>query len=166
MQEQNFQSEIENQDNIESATLQQDDSKDSSQEPEALKSSSSELKKLHRECAKYRTELKSSKEENVSLQKGFDELKSELESVKKSSKEQQIIHKLEKLGCLKPALVLNDIPHDCSDLDSFLSQYKNDNKFLFQTTKEKHGFSFKSGRNRNLSPAQQMNHYIRSAVGR
>lgn len=127
---------------------------------------SNELAKLHRECAKYRTALNSTSDEKISLQKQFDDLKIQLAEVTNQKREQEILFKLEKNGCLKPKLVLSEIPADCDDLDEFLSKYKNENPFLFKTKKEKHGYSFRGVRASNYTASQQMNNYIRSALGR
>jgi len=125
-----------------------------------------EIAKLHRECAKYRTALNSSKEEKANLQKMFDDLQNELKSVTQLKKNQEITHKLELAGCLKPDLVLADIPQDCENLEEFVDLYKKNNPFLFKQTKIKHGFAFRGGKASNYTTSQQMNNYIRSALGR
>ena len=128
--------------------------------------SKNEIAKLHRECAKYRTALNTTNDEKANLQKQFDELKIELEKIVNVKKEQEILFKLEKAGCLKPNLVLSEIPADCEDLDGFIKNYKNENLFLFERKKQKHGFSFRGSRSSNYTTSQQMNNYIRSALGR
>lgn len=128
--------------------------------------SKNEIAKLHRECAKYRTALNTTNDEKANLQKQFDELKIELEKIVNVKKEQDILFKLEKAGCLKPNLVLSEIPADCEDLDGFIKNYKNENLFLFERKKQKHGFSFRGSRSSNYTTSQQMNNYIRSALGR
>lgn len=128
--------------------------------------SKNEIAKLHRECAKYRTALNTTNDEKANLQKQFDELKIELEKIVNVKKEQEILFKLEKAGCLKPKLVLSEIPADCEDLDGFIKNYKNENQFLFERKKQKHGFSFRGSRSSNYTTSQQMNNYIRSALGR
>ncbi len=125
-----------------------------------------EIAKLHRECAKYRNALKSLNDENADIQKQLGNVQSELESANKQNFQQSVLHKLELNGCLKPLLVLKDIPEDCNDIDEFLASYKKENSFLFKSEKIKHGFSFKNSRAVNYSPSQQMNNYIRSALGR
>ena len=127
---------------------------------------SKEIAKLHRECAKYRSMLNASNDEKVNLQKMYDNLQQQYDSVSIQNKTQQIIHKLQNVGCLKPALVLKDIPQDCENLDEFIQNYKNENYFLFEQPKERHGFAFRGGRARNYTTSQQMNSYIRSALGR
>lgn len=138
------------------------------QEPAAQKnvSQNSEVAKLHRECAKYRTALNASNEEKTTLQKNFDDAKNEIESLTKQKFEGEILHKLDKIGCLKPNLVLSEIPADCEDLDQFLKVYKNENPFLFKSEKVRHGFAFRGGKASNYTTSQQMNNYIRSALGR
>ncbi len=130
------------------------------------KISSNEIAKLHRECAKYRNALKAFNEEKATTQKQFDEIKTELNSVYQQKREQNILFKLEKSGCLKPSLVLKDIPEDCSDLDEFILVYQKENPFLFKCPKTKHGYSFRGNRASNYSSSQQMNNYIRSALRR
>ena len=138
------------------------------EEPAAQKniSQNSEVAKLHRECAKYRTALNASNEEKTTLQKNFDEAKCQIENLTKQKNEGEILHKLEKIGCLKPNLVLSEIPAECEDLDGFLKVYKNENPFLFKSEKTRHGFAFRGGRASNYTTSQQMNNYIRSALGR
>lgn len=138
------------------------------EEPAAQKnvSQNPEVAKLHRECAKYRTALNASNEEKTALQKDFDEAKNEIENLTKQKKESEILFKLEKIGCLKPMLVLSDIPADCEDIDGFLNVYKNENRFLFSREKNRHGFAFRGGKASNYTTSQQMNNYIRSALGR
>ncbi len=137
------------------------------EEPAAqIKNSPNELAKLHRECAKYRNALKISNDEKADFQKQLGDSKSELESVLKQKKEQDLLHKLENCGCLKPSLVLKDIPEACDDVEEFLKQYQVTYPFLFQKQKVKHGFSFNGSKQPNYTPSQQMNSYIRSALGR
>jgi len=137
-------------------------------EPAAQKNASqnSEVAKLHRECAKYRTALNASNEEKSMLQKDFDEAKCRIENLTKQKNEGEILHKLDKIGCLKPNLVLAEIPADCEDLDKFLKVYKSENPFLFKSEKIRHGFAFRGGKASNYTTSQQMNNYIRSALGR
>lgn len=137
-------------------------------EPVAQKNASqnSEIAKLHRECAKYRTALNASNEEKTVLQQNFDEAKNQIENLTKQKFESEILHKLEKIGCLKPTLVLSEIPAECEDIDDFLKVYKKENSFLFKGEKNRHGFSFRGGKSSNYTTSQQMNNYIRSALGR
>lgn len=137
------------------------------EEPAAqYKISPNEIAKLHRECAKYRNALKASIEEKADVQKRFDDIKTELDSVHKQKYQQDILFKLEKYGCRKPDLVLKDIPENCENLEEFLSDYQKENPFLFESPKVKHGYSFRGSRASNYTPSQQMNNYIRSALGR
>lgn len=126
----------------------------------------SDVAKLHKECAKYRLALKTSNQEKLSIQQQFDDVKKQLESVKAQSFEQIALMKLDKQGCLRSALVLKDIPQNCENLDEFIENYKKNCPFLFSNKKNKHGFSFKGGKNANYTPSQKMNNYIRSAIGR
>lgn len=82
-------------------------------------SKSPEIAKLHKECAKYRTALKTSNEEKEAVQRQFDDLQQEYKRVLNSKREQEILHKLQIKGCKKPELALRDIPTDCNDLDEF-----------------------------------------------
>ncbi|MGN0014240.1 MAG: hypothetical protein ACI37T_02340 [Candidatus Gastranaerophilaceae bacterium] len=152
MSDENFQPEVESQEK---------------EEPAAQENvSSNEIAKLHRECAKYRNALKTSNEEKADVQKQFDEIKTELDSVCKQKIQQDILFKLEKFGCLKPSLVLKDMLEECDNIDEFLASYRVENPFLFESPKVKHGYSFRGGRAVNYTPSQQMNNYIRSALGR
>ena len=56
-------------------------------EPAAQKnvSQNSEVAKLHRECAKYRTALNASNEEKTVLQQNFDEAKNQIENLTKQT---------------------------------------------------------------------------------
>lgn len=126
----------------------------------------SEIAKLHRECAKYRTSLNSANTEKAELEKLLQNLKADFETISKEKLNQEILYKLEMSGCLKPNLVLKDIPAECENLDDFLTDYKNNNPFLFQQQKTRHGFAFKGVKSTNYTSSQQMNNYIRSALGR
>jgi hypothetical protein len=132
----------------------------------AQNSKSDEVAKLHRECAKYRTALNASKEEKQLLLSDLENLKKEFEIVLKQKNNQNVLFKLEKMGCLKPDLVMSEIPEDCSDFDEFLKNYISQNSFLFKKQKLRHGFSFQGGKTSNYTTSQQMNNYIRSALGR
>ena len=136
-------------------------------EPEAQNSSNkNELAKLHRECAKYRTALNSSNSEKQELEKLLEDYKQQISDINKRNNEQKILQKLETKGCLKPNLVLNDIPAECEDIDGFLSVYAENNPFLFKKTVARHGFNFSGAKASNYTTSQQMNNYIRSALGR
>lgn len=152
MSDEVFQPEVENQEKTESAAQEN--------------IASNEIAKLHRECAKYRNALKASNEEKADVQRQFDEIKTELDSVCKQKIQQDILFKLEKSGCLKPSLVIKEIPEDCENIDDFLASYRAENPFLFESPKVKHGYSFRGGRASNYTTSQQMNNYIRSALGR
>lgn len=137
------------------------------QEPAAQKLlSQSQIKKLHRDCAKYRYDLKTFKEENILLKQQNGEMLSELNALKQEKFERDILHKLEKLGCLKPSLVLKDLPDNLENIDDFLQNYKNENAFLFKPKKNKHGYSYRSVKTINYTTSQQMNNCIRSALNR
>ena len=125
-----------------------------------------QIAKLHRECARYRTALNTSNSEKADLEKLVNNLKADFDSVSRQNYNQNIIRKLENAGCLKPSLVLKDIPEDCQNIDEYLEEYKNNNSFLFRQPKSRHGFSFKNGKATNFTASQQMNSYIRSALGR
>ncbi len=137
-------------------------------ESEAQNSSKqvNELAKLHRECAKYRTALNSSNSEKQELQKLVEDYKQQISDITKQNNEQKILQKLEAKGCLKPNLVLNDIPAECENIDEFLKDYAQNNPFLFKKTVSRHGFNFSGAKASNYTTSQQMNNYIRSALGR
>ena len=137
-------------------------------EPEAQNSFKqvNELAKLHRECAKYRTALNSSNSEKQELQKLVEDYKQQISDINKQNNQQKILQKLEAKGCLKPNLVINDIPAECEDIDEFLTVYAENNPFLFKKTVTRHGFNFSGAKASNYTTSQQMNNYIRSALGR
>ncbi|MBQ2643980.1 hypothetical protein IJG14_00225 [bacterium] len=138
-------------------------------EPEVQNLSQKQLKqiaKLHKECAKYRTALNASNAEYADLKSLFQNLQVQFDTVSKQKNNQDYIHKLENLGCLKPELVLKDIPDDCQNFDEFINEYQINNPFLFKKTKYRHGFSFRGSKSSNYTASQQMNNYIRSALGR
>jgi len=51
-------------------------------------------------------------------------------------------------------------------LDEFIEKYKEENSFLFKSPKQNIGSVFKTSGKQNLSPSQQMDAYIRAALGR
>ena len=96
-------------------------------------------------------------------------IKKELEALKAEHRTLSIIQKLDKAGCVKSELVAKDIPSNLSsseELDNFIRNYKEENKFLFKTPKQNAGGVFKSSGRKNLTPSQQMDAYIRAALGR
>ncbi|MCR5261571.1 MAG: hypothetical protein K6C94_06995 [Candidatus Gastranaerophilales bacterium] len=125
-----------------------------------------QIARLHKECAKYRTALNTSNSEKAELEKLFNNLKADYASISKQNYDQSIITKLEKAGCLKPSLVLKDIPEDCQNVDEFVQEYQQNNPFLFKKPQTRHGYTFKNGKASNYTASQQMNNYIRSALGR
>ena len=125
---------------------------------------------------KYRKEIiyrrNSSRIENrakLELQAKAEEISKELEALKAEHRNLSIIQKLDKAGCIKSELVAKDIPADLSssdDLDKFIQNYKEENTFLFKTPKQNAGGTFKTSGRKNLTPSQQMDAYIRAALGR
>ena len=128
-----------------------------------------ELERLRKEAAKYRNSTKIENQAKLELQAKAEEISKELEALKAEHTTLSIIQKLDKAGCVKSELVAKDIPSDLSsseELDNFIRNYKEENKFLFKTPKQNAGGVFKSSGRKNLTPSQQMDAYIRAALGR
>ena len=125
-----------------------------------------EIEKLRKEAAKYRVSSKNEFEEKELFKQKNAEITKELDALKLKHRELEIIRTLDNAGCLKSELVARDIPHDCENLKDFINNYKEENKFLFKQHKENIGSSFKTSTTKNLSPTQQMDAYIRAALGR
>lgn len=128
-----------------------------------------EVEKLRKEAAKYRTSSKKEEEQKLALEAKAKEIQEELESLKNEHRKLNVMCKLDKAGCVKSELVAKDIPEDVSGeaLDEFIAQYKEQNSFLFQEQKgSSFGGTFKSAVTKVLTPSQQMDAYIRAALGR
>ena len=128
-----------------------------------------ELERLRKEAAKYRNSSRIENRAKLELQAKAEEISKELEALKAEHRNLSIIQKLDKAGCIKSELVAKDIPADLSssdDLDKFIQKYKEENKFLFKTPKQNAGGTFKTSGRKNLTPSQQMDAYIRAALGR
>lgn len=125
-----------------------------------------EIEKLRKEAAKYRISSKSATEEKEIFKQKTEEITKELDALKIKHKELEIMRTLDKAGCIKSELVAKDIPIDCENLEDFVDSYKKENKFLFKQQKENIGSSFKTPTTKNLTPTQQMDAYIRAALGR
>ena len=125
-----------------------------------------EIEKLRKEAAKYRTVSKNETEQRAFFQKQSEDFLEELTSLKKAKRNLEVMRALDKAGCIKSDLVAKDVPSDCENLEEFIENYKEENKFLFTAPKKTIGSSFKTSTTKNLSPAQQMDAYIRAALGR
>lgn len=128
-----------------------------------------EIEKLRKEAAKYRTSSKVEAEQKLEIQAKAQEIQKELDALKAEHRNLSIIQKLDKAGCIKSELVAKDIPSDLSsgeDLNKFIENYKEQNKFLFKAPKQNAGGTFKTSGKKNLTPSQQMDAYIRAALGR
>lgn len=125
-----------------------------------------EIEKLRKEAAKYRTASKTEALQKTELQKKADEIQKELDSLKELNRNLKVMRALDKAGCIKSELVSKDVPTDCEDLNAFIENYKEENKFLFKSLKKTIGSTFKASGAKNLSPSQQMDAYIRAALGR
>lgn len=125
-----------------------------------------EIEKLRKEAAKYRISSKNATEEKEVFKQKTEEITKELNALKAKHKELEIIRILDNAGCLKSELVAKEIPNDCEYIKDFVDNYKEKNKFLFKQQKENIGSSFKTSSTKNLTPTQQMDAYIRSALGR
>lgn len=129
-----------------------------------------EIEKLRKEAAKYRISSKKEEEQKLVLQAKAQEIQHELDALKNAHRSLTVIRKLDKAGCIKSELVAKDIPADidlAEGLDEFIEEYKEQNEFLFQQPKSGTlGGTFKSSVTRVLTPSQQMDAYIRAALGR
>lgn len=125
-----------------------------------------EIEKLRKEAAKYRTASKNEAEQRLFFQKKTEEFEKELNFLKESHQTLRIMRALDNAGCLKSELVAKDMPADCENLDEFIKNYKEENKFLFKSPKQNISNSFKSSGSKNLSASQRMDAYIRAALGR
>ncbi len=129
-----------------------------------------EIEKLRKEAAKYRTSSKKEEEQKLALQTRAQEIQNELDALKQEHKNLTVIRKLDRAGCIKSELVAKDIPDNLEsseELDKFIEQYKEENGFLFQASKNNNlGGTFKTCTTKVLTPSQQMDAYIRAALGR
>ena len=129
-----------------------------------------EIEKLRKEAAKYRTSSKKEEEQKLALQTRAQEIQNELDALKQEHKNLTVIRKLDRAGCIKSELVAKDIPanlESSEELDKFIEQYKEENGFLFQESKSNNlGGTFKTCTTKVLTPSQQMDAYIRAALGR
>lgn len=128
-----------------------------------------EIEKLRKEAAKYRTSSKKEEEQKLALQTRAQEIQNELDALKNAHRTLAVIRKLDKAGCIKSELVAKDIPDDLElgeGMDEFIERYKEENEFLFQQNRANNfGGTFKST-TKVLTPSQQMDAYIRAALGR
>lgn len=131
--------------------------------PEFMKK---EISKLRKESAKYRQSSRTNEAEKTAIQQKAEEIQKELEVLKSTHKTLNIVRKLDKAGCVKSELVAKDIPDDCEDIDSFIEKYKEENDFLFRAKKQSLGGTFKPSTTKALTPSQQMDAFIRAALGR
>ena len=124
---------------------------------------------MRKEAAKYRNSTRVETQKKLEIQAKVQEIQEELDSLKLEHRNLSVIQKLDKAGCVKSELVAKDVPADIStgeDLDAFIENYREENKFLFKTPKQNAGGSFKASGKKNLTPSQQMDAYIRAALGR
>lgn len=125
-----------------------------------------EIEKLRKESAKYRVSSRDEALQKQEIEQKAHEIQKELDALKSSHKSLSIMRKLDKAGCIKSELVAKDMPADCENLDDFIESYKSENAFLFKTQKQSRGGTFKPSVSKSLTPSQQMDAYIRRALGR
>ncbi len=130
------------------------------------KSMKKEIERLRKEAARYRTSSREESAIRLQIQAKADEIQNELNALKASHNSLTLIRKLDKAGCIKSELVVKDIPSDCEDVDSFITDYKKENPFLFSSKKQNIGGMFKPSKNLNLTSSQKIDKIIRSALGR
>ncbi|MBS4760298.1 MAG: hypothetical protein KHX03_06335 [Clostridium sp.] len=125
-----------------------------------------EIEKLRKESAKYRTASRNEAEQRAALEEKAHEIQKELDALRISNRSLKVLRALDKAGCIKSELVAKDIPSDCENLEEFIEEYKAMNDFLFKEKKQSYGGIFKPSSTKNLTPSQQMDAYIRAALGR
>ena len=125
-----------------------------------------QIEKLRQEASKNRVAAAEALEAKTELEAKAKQIQTELAELKKAHRAEVIMRKLDARGCLKSSLAVKDVPEDCEDLDKFIETYCNENPFLFNKNKTRHGGLFKPQKTRILSPSQQMDRVIRSALGR
>ena len=122
-----------------------------------------EIEKLRKEAAKYRTSSKAETQQKLEIKAKADEIQKELDALKKEHRNLSLIQKLDRAGCIKSELVAKVT---AEDLETFIEDYKENNKFLFKAQKQNAGGTFKASGIKNLTPSQKMDAYIRAALGR
>ena len=156
--------------NIQSGTETQPNNNTANQSGADLNAEIQSLKEqisdLRKEAAKYRTTAKATATEKQSVEEQLKALQDEFAKTKKENllvKRQSL---LEKAGCIKSDLVVNVIPDDCEDVQAWIDNYKKENSILFKKEVTNHGGGYKPSTTSNLTPAEQMNSFIRTAAGR
>jgi len=133
---------------------------------ESIEDLKAQIASLRKENAKYRISAKNSGSEKETISEELKKLRDEFEATKKENilvKRQSL---LDKAGCVKSELVVKDIPEDCEDVEKFIDKYKEENPYLFKETNKSHGGNHKGSGKNTLTPSQQMDAYIRAALGR
>ena len=131
--------------------------------PQSMKK---QIEKLREEASKNRVAAKEALDAKAALEAQAEEIRTELEALKRAHRAEVIMRKFDAAGCVKSSLALKDVPEDCEDLDGFVEAYRAENPFLFNKTKTKHGGFFKPQKTRILSASQEMDRAIRTALGR
>lgn len=125
-----------------------------------------EIEKLRKESAKYRIASKTEASQKLAIEQKAKEIQKELSELKEKNRNLFIMRHLDKAGCIKSDLVAKDVPSNCEDINTFIETYKEQNKFLFKTQKQTFGSTFKASGAKNITASQQMDAYIRAALGR
>ncbi len=131
-----------------------------------IQSLKEQISDLRKEAAKYRTTAKTTATEKQTVE---EQLKILQEEFAKTKKENTLVKRqslLDKAGCIKSDLVVNVIPDDCEDVQGWIENYKKENGILFKKETTNHGGGYKPSTTSNLTPAEQMNSFIRTAAGR
>lgn len=142
---------------------QQSGTGDGSENVEALKK---EIAELRKEAAKYRNSAKATSTEKQTVEEQLRVIQEKLQETEKENKRVKVESLLDKSGCIKSDLVAKVIPNDCEDISAWIEDFKKNNAILFKTEKQNKGGGYKPTANNNLTPSQQMDYYIRSAMGR
>lgn len=125
-----------------------------------------QIAELRKEAASYRVSAKNSANEKQTVEEQLKLLQEEFKRTKEENRTVRLQSMLDKAGCIKSELVLKDIPADCEDPKAWIEKYKQDNAFLFKQESSNHGGAHKPQGAKNLTPSQQMDNFIRTALGR
>lgn len=132
----------------------------------AINELKTQIAELRKEAASYRVTAKKSASEKQTVEEQLKSLQEEFARTKEENRTVRLQSMLDKAGCVKSELVIKDIPADCEDPKAWIEKYKQENAFLFKQEPPSHGGAYKPQGAKNLTPSQQMDNYIRTALGR
>lgn len=131
-----------------------------------IKELKEQIAELRKEAAKNRVNAKKSETEKLTVEEQLKSLQEDFAKAKTENKNVKLQAMLDKAGCIISKLVLKDMPNDLENPQEWIDKYKEENPFLFKTDSQNHGGSHKPSGNKQLTPSQQMDAYIRAALGR